>query len=241
MPIGSADWYKSGLTANIPGSADNAELAVRLGSPVSFDRTGKLLYADYMLGYKINRTVVVNGVIPLNYISNEKYETGASSLKWQGITGVNGSGYVTFNSRIWPSERVSIEAGIASDRVPSVIILSMSLSYNGVSNYFAARLANYGFDVDYKIEGSTWLSAFDGIRTMYVLDSFNSIKFDVNLVSKELLRFRCNDKIIDFVNAVSVDGVAALPNQIIYYVQCLYSSQGSYDGYLDRVLITEDE
>jgi len=222
-------------------SVGNAELAVRLGSPVAYDRRGQvILFEDWEQGQ--NRWVLYkSGGTAGAWLDPTTSATGGYSMRFRAGTDVSRYSWLMYRRGALPVGRVGLEFSFA---VPG-----------DVQWVFGSLFVDNGTDLfEFKIR---WLAADDGL---YIWDTtlgmtsvgtgklvgldkrrFNTIKAVADLEEEQWVRLMYNRQEIDIsAHPLEATGSGSVPR--VSLEVGVYGTGGADEiAYIDDVILTFGE
>lgn len=237
---GSQDWYPSGLSESRGIMSDSGELAVRLGSPVFFDRTAKMLFiwdgTDYhpMIGFASTQST------PNMRISNDAYYTGGASFAHDFDGSVIGS-YFYARKRLPPFASVNMAFELGFYLPIDDILLYVNLKKYSEAGAFSARVQ---YDFENKVinihTGGSYVKVGDIDFNLTDGDFFSTIRVVLDSENNEYKRLQLNHIDLDVSGYPMVDSGATVLRQWICDWYFYNQSHDSGTLYLDRLLIGDD-
>lgn len=242
MPHGGPDWGTAGPLEAIFTIEDMAELAARLGSIVTFDRRGNVLWFD---GFENSLCMWEKSGFPLASAwsveqSAEYSKAGAFSAKLTtGVTTddrVNMTHYVGYPFR----SRNGVELAFSkSDNLKWFdLILDLYgpiVSYYAFVRYIAATETwqYYGsdermHDLSPTMELGDWWSVF------------NVVKLVADFNTGEYVRLQCNAQTYDLTGIGLVEGAASY-QRLRIYISAYTNTNAAAIVHVDDVILTENE
>lgn len=241
MPIGNPDWYRSGQSATVQSGIDTHELAVRLGSEVNYDRTGKVMFRDVFTRfdglYVVTKNLITSGPLP----DTIKAEYGGSSAKTVHQANNNAWVLIERSLRSWDGAKISAEIGLHTTRIPTQVILRMYQNFNNMQYQAECGFDTTGTRIYYKNSAgvSTELLTYASSPWQFLM--FHALKMDLDLSLGQYARIRFNNKLFDMTGIPIQQGGGAGPERLIVQLAIYGTVAGAMDSHLDRIVITEDE
>ena len=220
----------------------NAELAVRLGSPVMYDRGGNVIFYDDFESDAIKWMNIDQGVPARVVHSAARCYTGSSSLKLTtGVVPVEPSG---IQKEFLPAydSRLGFECMIHP--VDYRIIITMEIyGYTGTENYMS-RLRFYPLNhrLQYYKGGTGWVVLATDIRDGTEWENWIPIKMCIDHKTKKWIKILLGNNVYDISTSdieVSVDTVT-LP---LFNIKILLHTQEASAKviHVDNVVVTQNE
>lgn len=241
MPIGRPDWSSTGKSDNVATTNDTGELAVRLGSAINFDRTGKVLFATDFPSLNNFLWVAIGTLTQKPHITSSKFYYGVSSLHAISAAGNTNGLQVSYKGRTWANSKLSFEYGIYTDFLPSQMILNIVRYLPGIRRYFSIQFVNSMSDIQVMQADGTYVKFVDTSASQWPQSMFNDIKLDFDLETNTYTRFRLNSNTYD----LSAYGTFTDASSTADYIEAnlyIYSPITlPLNIYLDHFSYTEDE
>lgn len=220
----------------------NAELAVRLGSPVIYDRRGQVLFMDTFEQGMRKWTTAMSGTNAAVALSPLAALMSGYSVK---LTGGSTASYFAAVQRIVPSRpvgRIGLEFSLSLSSLWDYVQVTLYL-YTGTQNLFGVVRWYY---TDYELKAYDSGTGYVNVGTGKILgvaaSNFNTIKFVLDMDTEKYVRLMFNNQEIDIstLNLHVVADTTTAPS--IEVDVCLYSRDGYTDTlYLDNVILTAAE
>lgn len=222
-------------------SVGNAELAVRLGSAVAFDRRGQVAFFEHFEHGMSLWTWAKSGTGAACALDPTSSLSGGYSVKLTG-----GSTNVRFSligqSRgVAPMGQVGVEFGFALGSGIDYISVSISM-HDGEQAYRAqARYEYVGMDLDVYNAVGAWERVGGAANPGLVGNEYNRLKFVVDQVTHEYVRLLFNSLEV-FPTDIGYYHTGATTSTHITVQVALYSRDGNNDfAYIDDVIVTLSE
>lgn len=241
MPHGTPDWGLVGPKTTVYGLDDLGEHAVRLGSPHFFDRRGDVVFL----------TDFSEGLAPF-------WQAGAGAGWGVGLTAGN-SRTGPFCARLRAGVAVGGHAGLYFTLAPSVLgPIGLEFTFGRADSqcYWEGRLDwNDGVDwAQARIRVTHWSGALEywdnvtpwvNFATVGLLrpwaSAMHTLKMVVDINREEYVRVLLNDQayLLPAVPVPPVGGVLA--PHIYVQILCTNAAAVELDGYVDNVIVTQNE
>jgi len=239
MAHGGPDWGTAGPLGTVYTIEDMAELAVRLGSPISFDRRGNVMWYDDF-EHSLNKWFIglLGGSVA---ITNEKARTGALSCKV--ITdNITGSETHLIHREPYPAlSRLGIEFSLLTTLDEAVLDLHFNI-FTGTYAHIAA--IKYDFTThtwQYNNSLGLWADLPIPVRLIPSLYIFHTIKLVIDPETHHYKHFICNNVAYD-MSALAyhypADGRAPFIQIDINYYP---TEDVSKTIYYDDIILTQNE
>jgi hypothetical protein len=239
--VGRPDWYLSGLSKNIASVNDTGELAVRLGSPVNLDRTGKVIYVT-TFPTRANINTVTAGVINVGpKINARRFLYGCSSYYAQLATGLANAIAISYKGRVWKNTLLSVEAGFLTSEIPSYVYLQLVVRVGAIQYNYIVRWHQTVPALEILVPPGVYVPFATTTAYYSTNNLWNHIKLDVDATLNQYVRFRFNGDIYDLSTYVPNTAVAAEPDSIECGITVYNHILNNNDVYYDYLIITEDE
>jgi len=219
-------------------SIGNAELAIRLGSPVAYDRRGQVILAeDFEKGW--NRwTQWLQGVGSAAALDPTTSATGGYCAKLTAGTTLGKFAYLLYRRGILPVGRVGVEFSFAVPGTVERVFISILLD-TGV-HYYEAKFWWVQVGDDLQINDAD--AGMTSVGTAKLADAnkqrFNTLKGVVDLTTDQYVRLLFNQQEIDISDyAIHPGGAGARPRITIEVG--VYGTGGADEiAYIDDIILT---
>lgn len=241
MPHGAPDWAEMAPRTTIYGGIDLAELAVRLGSIVSFDRRGDVVYLDDFQSGIEGYTYDLYGTDAAKEWSTETKKTGGLCLKLTG--GKDAECRVDFMRGLHPSalKKIGFEFSwtffINIDRMS--IILKRRTGTESIE--YSVRYDQVNEKLEYRGSDDEWHDIATGRLCTVRLDAFNTWKLVADFEEEEFVRFILNETEYDLSGIAPFrEPDASVPHTLI---QGILKSRETFNdvAYIHDVILTQNE
>jgi len=219
-------------------SIGNAELAVRLGSPVAYDRRGQVFLAeDFETGWD-RWTPHIQGSKAAIALDPTTSATGGYSVKCTAGTTLGKYSYLLFRRGVLPVGRVGIEFSFAVPGTVERVYISVLLD-NGV-HYYEAKFWWVQVGNDLQINDAD--VGMTSVGTAKLADAhkrrFNTLKGVVDLTTEKYVRLLFNQQEIDISDhAIYPFDPGARPR--ITVEAGMYGTGGTDEiAYIDDIILT---
>lgn len=218
-----------------------AELAVRLGSIVSFDRHGDVIFLESFESGLKRIVVHTSGTGAAVVLSVASARTGGYSAKL--TAGSDASKYAWVEVRLTPSLKNRLGFEVSWARVPSGTYIEIFLAYFPVGAYHYGALR---VDVDadkwqYLDADAAWQDLEIDL-TLYTADSFyHTMKLVVDFDSAVYVRAMLDEFVGDVVDVPLRGATIAAGPYLLCYVALTETASANPYIYLDDLVITRNE
>ncbi|KKM85339.1 hypothetical protein LCGC14_1290060 [marine sediment metagenome] len=238
---GTPDYGQYAPATTIARLADLGELAVRLGSIVSFDRRGEVVWMDDFEDGIIKWKTSAAGAGAAVTSDTVKSRNGAKSAKL--VAGSDGGKQATlYHYQPFPvSSRYGVEFSFAFETSPKHIGLRLDL-YDGANHYFGdivyrpplTRLDYEDSNADYQALTTTLDLLSDSIM-------FHTLKLVADWSTKKYVRLLLDNNSYDLsgIDLYSAADAVTLPQVRVRVL--LAGTSGNPVLYVDDVIITQNE
>uniref|UniRef100_A0A6H1ZV63 Uncharacterized protein n=1 Tax=viral metagenome TaxID=1070528 RepID=A0A6H1ZV63_9ZZZZ len=241
MAHGTPDWWGSEPTETIFQSQDVGELAVRLGSIVSFDRRGNVLYLSSFEEGLTRWQATTAGTGAAAVISSATARSGAYSVKLQG--GSDGGKYAEIATLLaYPKlSKFGLEVSFTLEANLTYVEADF-LIFDGTNQYEAdIRYDQDNSKLQYKNSLNVWTDLITGLTLMTSPGCFHTLKL---VIDGDLLEYFY--VLIDDQEA-SLAGQGMLPTAspgspgLGVYIWAYSAAGQNGKSYVDDVIITQNE
>lgn len=241
MPHGAPDWYglKKETVFAIP--IDLAELAVRLGSPVTFDRRGDVIWLDdfenglnkWTLGTAFAHSEV--------YLSSAKAFRGTYACAI--VTSDQLNGYTWITRSFQPAVVGQMGTEITYQIVDTEVDFDLGISHYTGSDEYGYRLkhdssANKLYYLD---SGSNWQEALANVYATTTPTGWNTMKLVVDFAAEEYVRAVFNDQGVPLAGHTCPHTTIGTEPGLGTVIRVHGDTSTTYQAYLDNVIITQNE
>lgn len=242
MPHGGPDWGTAGPLSTVYTLEDMAELAARLGSIVTFDRRGNVIFLENFDGSLAKVYPGTGGVGGSIAISNERARHGNFSCKM--VTGNTIGDYAYVDAVVsYPvlskmGLEICLSLPLTANIQDFIVYLGM---YEGLTWWDAAVLWDVDSDRWQYWNGSDYVPLSPPYYYYWGEVPFYHIKLVVDFVNKKFVRLIADHQVYD------LEGIA-VPSSGVAYPPCVC---GGIDistrvndvctAYLDSMIITQNE
>lgn len=240
MPVGQPDWSPTGQAPVVTGNFDSAELAVRLGSAVNYDRTGKLLFSDVFTRYDGLYTATKIGAVVGPAVDTNIAEYADSSLLSTIPLGVGNRITLGRLLRTWQNENLSVEAGFYTDQIPNRFSVRFQQNVDGVAANAIVIIDTAGTRLRYLDSAAAYQTITTLTTTPLTYKFFSAIKLDVDFTNNEYRGVWLNDVFYNLSNITLRTIANASPNHQLIEIACDGNAGSALAFYLDRILVTVD-
>jgi len=241
MAHGQPDFGAYSAKKTVGSMADNAELAARLGSIVTYDRKGDIMFADGLESglspYRISGAGTGWSVTQ----SNEHSRNGAFSAKLMcGSDGVREARLHKFLPYPIFSD-LGFEASFTMHDDVEYILLYIGIE--GAINLIEARIQ---FDQDnsrlrYFNIGGTYTTIQAGLTLWEDDDMFNTLKVVVDFVKNEYVRVMLNERTWDLAGIPINTSGAFFPPHMFANIYCRGVAAKNAAIWADDLIVTQNE
>ncbi len=241
MAHGTPDWWGTEPGSTTHQIQDAGELAVRLGSIVTDDRRGNVVWLEDFERGLSNRwrlspygasTAVISGEASKSGFYSAKIQTGAASGNLMDL-----HHYMPL-----PVEsKIGFEAHFSIQEHVGEIIFFLYI-YDGTDEITAGVKYLPGTDKwQYYNVGGTWSDLFTSMALLEYKECFHMVKFVVDYETGEYVRAIANER------ALALPGVGAYPTtvghapQLTVHVEVKNDDANAGIAYIDSLIITQNE
>ena len=240
MPRGTPDWYNAGQSNIAVSLSDMGELAVRLGSPVSFDRSGKTIYFDEFSHFDGLYTVSNSGGVSDFQADTARYEYGGGSAK--AVIGVGTANWcnLTRYFRMWGGKYLSCEIALNTDYIPNILGFTIDVVYQGILHYAIVKIIDDMKTFQVFRTGGVYETFKTFTTTPYVTTMFNVLRLIYDIEEETYVGFTFNDQtfsLTDYVLHTTTDNSG---HKFLFTLVVFGHSTQQLSAWLDRIIISED-
>lgn len=220
---------------------DMGELAVRLGSPDSFNRAGNVIFAE-SFEFGMQRWVISGGVGDGSIgLTPDRYRSGPYSLEIVPRTTGSYQQWIYGRLSYPDSDTIGIEASFTARGATSSFDLCMWI-YDGTDyKQCEIRYDHVNNKLHYLNSDGAWAELADNVNLLHSFLLFHTLKFVVDIDSNQYKRV-----IIDSVDMTGLSyGFSSTASAINAHIQPhirIYATDNSQpEHYVDDIIITVNE
>lgn len=242
MPHGGPDWGTLGPLATVYTVEDMAELAARLGSIVTFDRRGNVIFMEDFQGSLAKVNTDWPGASGSVAISNERALHGAFSCKL--VTLAEAAKFTEVYLRLAYTVLGKLGVEVAWDMVDDSLMDSIEI-------WFQLYDGTYYHKVAVSWEPSTKKWWYQGVgewkelsptQILYSGDvSFNITKLVVDFVNQEYVRLISNNREYDMSGLVYSTLTPPQSPHILQTNRVIAAGDAACTVYLGHIIVTQNE
>lgn len=241
MPHGQRDWGNIGADETVHGLADLAELAARLGSPVTFNREGNVLFLEtFEHGIK-NWTIAAYGTGGEYRWSAEKSRMGSYSCLL--IPGTDGAQTAQM-ARQFPYpvfSRFGVEMGVQAAGDPLRMDVTLYV-YDGTTRQgYTARYDHVNERLQLQLAGATWQTVAENVLWSEGAFLFHTIKLVADLNEAAFVRLIFDNEEYNIEAYSAFEAADATAPAIWVWFTCLTQTGLTTNFYVDDIIITQNE
>jgi len=218
----------------------NAELAGRLGSPVTWDWRGNVLLVNTFGSGQGAITPYASGTGSSVAISPTTFLTDGFSLHLEG--GDAAVDYAGYDGRLGvnPSGRFGFAVGWAPDSTFEYILIQLWINVDGTGYFASIKWTRANYDLEYFDEDGNYQFIAD-VTAPTGTWAFNRVKLVVDLDAHTYLRVLWNSKEYD-LSAYALREAAGISTGTLEYRVRVYPGGTAQSGiYVDHHIITVNE
>lgn len=241
MAHGTPDWNRTaGITTTFQLN-DLGEAVVRLGSIVTHDRRGDVIWLDSLESGFQKWEISLGGTGAAAAISQARARNGASSVLLTGGSDVNQSVTLVHDLPLPVSGRLGAEGSFNHDSTIEKVEIAV-LVYDGTNvTTFRAGWSETDSEVIYLSAPATFTAIATGVALPQSATLFNSLKLVLDTSLGEYVRVILNQTTYSLSGISGVSNAdASNPHQRVLII--LTSREGQNDiAYVDDIIITQNE
>lgn len=241
MPHGQRDFGMYAVKETIGSDADNAELAARLNSIVTFDRRGDVLYLDDF----------ESGIT--------KWATGGTgvawAVDWSAVKARNGGFCCELTTDVGVGDNVRIGRNFSYPRLSP---LGAEFSFNQIGNISSIRayielddganLNQAAFRYDpplgevYILDRTAgWVPLQVGLMLSESANRFHTVKLVNDFATSRYVRLILNNLEWSLNQYTTQQGVTAVPGEFSVQIWVYNEVAGAHKAWVDDVIVTQNE
>jgi len=239
MPRGTPDWGEYSPQGEVSKSLDLAEIAVRLGSPVIYDRNGTVLFMD-TFQYGLIRWVVNAKAECTISACDTKAIIGPKSLKFAFSGTSTDLSYVGLTPPFLYFNRNGYEITAMWDDPYIFLILDGQLYYNGNNYGFGVKIAPVAHKL-YVWGATDWITVASDINIDATGDVWYFIKLVVDAVNAKYVGLKLNDRFFDLSAYTPKIQASSEPNMLCLFIQAFQTAAQAGNVYVGSTILTINE
>jgi len=239
MPRGAKDWGQYAEQDILTKTFDLGELAVRLGCPSVFSRSGSIIYAtNFENGFK-DWDLNLEGGCSIHPTVERGYYA-SYSLVYNLYGGQNARGIAERVIPFLHEGRYAFEIVFGVEHWPADIRFTCLVTSEGVIYYYAVYLLGSTSTLEIEKPGEDLVleTNIDLTGTPF---RWNFMKLYFDTVSHEYLRLQLNNKVYNLKNLECLKISAQQPNLFEIYVDCTNLYTGANRFYVGSIILTANE
>ena len=238
---GLPDYGMYAALENMGNLVDYGELAARLGSIVTFNREGNIVFIDNFEKTPLKWSVEKEIGTETAGFSTENVLSGGQSLKLATVANASSKVAIKRYFPIFCTKKQGIEIAIKGSVFHSNIFLSYFLSYKHISNHFLITIDTSNNILQYYDEGGFLVTFEDSLELKQANYLFHRFKMVVNLETGCYIRF-IMDRTEYPLNDISCRQAANIDDDYFYAHILLQNTQAyPIPIYLDNFILTQNE
>ena len=241
MAHGTPDYGVTAGVETVYQVRDLGELAARLGSPITYDRSGDVIWwEDFECGLAKWNFTHVNGV-GSNQLSTAKARNGRNSL--QSITAAGASAAeVAQHQMAFPSlSLLGLEASWLMQSSAGAPRIEIFLQDGAQQQAWAIKWDASTDELSYQTAGG-FFTVFGEQRLNTVAQVlFHTAKLVVNPIDGRYERFILDNERYDLSAAIPLISATATPSQLIVSLRNVTTDGAARTMYWDDVIVTQNE
>lgn len=241
MAHGARKWSNVGAEDLVYGSQDMAELAARLGSPVTHNREGNILFMETFESGMQPWLPNMGGAGADILLSNLNYRTSGYSCKM--VAGSDGDRWAQI-SRHFPYPvlgRYGLESSVLVDGYLEYLIWTLSRYDGHLAHQFQITYSPGDQEFWVTVPGGSAVDVATDIKLDEDYGLFHTIKLVGDFVTGNYVRLIINNAEYD-LSAFSEHTFAAETNPYVFVVLTVQSLEGvNATVFVDDIIVTQNE
>lgn len=222
-------------------SIDNNELATRLGSPVTFDRRGNVVFIEDFEGATLFWVTGGAGVGNVEALTTAWGKSGSQSCELTAGEGALGQARIYREFYIPVVGLTGIESSFTVDALTDYV--QMHLRYYDGSGYISGglRYDRANTRIEYQDHLNAWIPLIDPYTINTATAQFNTWKIVLDLSNIEYERILVNDREVD-MNGIALYDTGVGGTEHFYATIGHFSADAAVKTiYIDNVILTINE
>lgn len=241
MPHGAPDWYQYRRASTTFPIADLAELAARLGSPVTFDRRGDVIFLDsFESGWPTWRTDISppGGSVSLTPATSHH---GGYSLK---LTTNNTAFAMTKASRYVPcphTSRIGFELAFAFETDVRSLWFYLGVWTGSGRSHIQVKYDPPNKELSIYTSAPTWTPIKSNLALAADPEHWHRLKLVADLITNKYVRLLLDDIVLDLSDLAVYSPWSDTAPQAEFQSYVNTNINDHKSTYIDAVIITQDE
>jgi hypothetical protein len=223
------------------GQIDDAELAARLNSPVTFDRRGNVVYLDTFDSSTINWNQDLKGGRGAISISADRSWTGNTSLKLETGATANDWCWLTKRFLLTTANRIGLSLTVhAQSNNANLLIYLMGTT----TTYSYTMLVEYDWEnktLKYQDDQGAWQTLTSNIEKGAAKELWTPIKMVLDFEEKKMVRIICGGVEYDVSTKPLASTGGSYDPKIIVWLIYTTEAAAAATAYIDNVILTQNE
>ncbi len=241
MPRGQPDFGVYAVKETVAGLADIGELAARLGSIVTFDRRGDVVWLEDFEGSLSRWTEAGSGTDHAAIISAESAHHGSFSCKI--TTGKDGDklGGITHTGVAMVLSKIGYEVSFTLDSDIDIIEWRFTY-YDGSLGYQTVIYFDYtNKKLQYRDTSQNLVDIATGVNLHYGSQLYHTVKFVTDLVNKKYNRVIFDNVAYDLSDIALRTWTSSLFPRYLINIFTETLTDTNVSNHIDNVIITQNE
>jgi len=237
---GQRDWGNIGAEATVAGLSDMGELAVRLGSPVTFNREGNVLLLDtfeYGLG-RWNSSAIAPSTVE---VSAAWSRYGAYSVKFDVAADAAKYGLVDTYLPYPVKSKYGLEFSLQINGYVDIIYVNMNFADGAQAQNYTIYAYPNAEKIILRDQDAGLVTFTDDWRIRNTGGNFHTFKLVCDIVDQYYQRLIVNDVEYDLTAYRPRVTTNTAASRVFVRLQFYGSNSGAGVAYLDDVIITQNE
>lgn len=241
MPHGRPDWLLTSATRQTFPLTDLGELAARLGSIVTFDRRGDVVFLDGFEDGLIKWSQATSGTGAAVAVDTANARNGAQSIKLTGGSDTGRSAQITHRQPVQLLGSVGVEVSFYYDSQNDNLSIQVTLNDGQGTWDFEVRYTQSTSLLEYLDSGGAFQTLDDSKVLTQLSKQFHTLKVVLDMSTMTYRRVLLDSSAYDLSGIGGSAGVVGNSPEVTATVRQL-SRAGSNDAlYVDDAIFTQNE
>jgi len=233
-------WTTKWRMATIFGQIDDAELAARLGSIVTFDRRGNVAWMDDFEGSSLKWFQFGHGPAWSVDLVNKRALTGSQSCMLTCASTGRYEAYISRYQTLTVPGKIGLEVHFAIDEDISYIeiklhVITGDIRYEGYLHLYPGTAK-----IQYKVDDTTWADALTDLYFDNTTYFYHDLKIVIDTDAKKYHRLIFGERTKD-LSAIPLYSEASSGERIGYQITAYGAAGKLAKCYVDNVIVTQNE